>query len=278
MVPITATTCVDAWLQACAHLQGQRHDDFRDYRVLLEIANPLAMPPNDLAVVHLVDSFLSSHKAQPFNSVVNTIFPANLYRKHGASLMFKKYIKEVYPVIKAHPDFNWGTYAHRMFIRNDTKKGGEIRPLADLIAKLKNQVAVTSSKRAAYELSTIDPFVDIPTYEAAEDRGRIMGGPCLTHVSFKLTADKKLNLDAYYRSHYYIERALPNLIGLAYLLDFVAREAGTEAGSLFCNSSMAIIDIHPSAKDDRPKWSKKDVDNLLDTCSAAYAGEDKKAA
>src|SRR5690606_18205446 len=84
-----------------------------------------------------------------------------------------------------------------------------------------------SNFKAAYELGVSDPQTDLmnryneigfelPTYNSAVDRHMYMGSPCLSHLTFKLM-DGKLDLTAIYRSHYYAERALGNLIGLAQL-------------------------------------------------------------
>ena len=72
-------------------------------------------------------------------------------------------------------------------------------------------------KRAAYELGTVDPFTDIPIYDPGRDRLPIMGGPCLSHVSVKLTSEHTVHLTGFYRSHWYVQRALGNLLGLAHL-------------------------------------------------------------
>jgi hypothetical protein len=96
----------------------------------------------------------------------------------------------------------------------------ELNPLADLIQKLSRQVATSGPKHAAYELGILD--VDIPIYDPCSDGRRTMGGPCLSHLSFKLKDDARLVLTAFYRSHHYIRRALGNLFGLAWLQHFVA--------------------------------------------------------
>jgi hypothetical protein len=45
-----------------------------------------------------------------------------------------------------------------------------------------------------------------------------------------------------YRSHHYCARALGNLLGLAQLLSFVAKEAELKVGTLTCLSSHAVLD------------------------------------
>jgi hypothetical protein len=48
-----------------------------------------------------------------------------------------------------------------------------------------------------------------------------------------------------YRSHYYVQRALGNLFGLAHLQHFIAQETGQKMGPLVCHSSMAQLDLKP---------------------------------
>ena len=262
MKAIEGTTCVDAWLKACDYLRSSTEDGWRAYTLILEIAQPLALPDDDRAVVMLVDRFLASRGAQPINSVVNTIFPASLYQRHGATGLAERYLTEIYPALKRHRDWKWGTYAQRLFQRLDSS-GVDIKPLESLIAKIRGQLALTGPQRAVYELGTVEPFLDIPIYDPAQDRTRPLGGPCLTHLSVKLTADRRLMLTGFYRSHYYIQRTLGNLLGLAHLQHFIAKEAGLEMGPLVCHSSMAQLESQSG------KWGKTDVAELISQAHAA---------
>jgi hypothetical protein len=45
---------------------------------------------------------------------VNTIFPALLHQHHGADRLTQRYVTEIYPCVKRHPDWQWGTYAQRL--------------------------------------------------------------------------------------------------------------------------------------------------------------------
>jgi hypothetical protein len=270
MKPIEAETCVDAWLQACDYLLTQEADDWRAYNIILEIANPLALPPEDYAVVMVIDRFLAERGGLPINTVVNTIFPAQLYLRHGAARLHERYMTEIYPQVKQHPDWQWGTYAERIFSRRDCN-GTEIKPLHDLLAKLKGQLPLSGPNRAAYELGTVEPFLDLPIYDPARDRHRPIGGPCLSHVSVKLTKDQRVMLTGFYRSHFYVQRALGNLFGLAHLQHFIAKEAGIEAGPLICHSSMAQLELKPKKKNgpEHEKWGKSAVADLIARCHAA---------
>ena len=270
MKPIEAETCVDAWLQACDYLLAQEADDWRAYNIVLQIANPLALPRQDHAVVAVLDGFLAERGGLPINTVVNTIFPAQLYLRHGAIRLQERYMTEIYPQVKHHPDWQWGTYAERLFSRKDSD-GSEIKPLQDLLNKLKGQLALSGPNRATYELGTVDPFLDIPIYDPARDRYRPIGGPCLSHMSVKLTKDQRVMLTGFYRSHFYVQRALGNFFGLAHLQHFIAKETGCEPGPLISHSSMAQLELKPKKKNgtDHEKWGRAAVVDLIARCHAS---------
>ena len=95
------------------------------------------------------------------------------------------------------------------------------------------------------------------------------GGQCLSFLSFKLLPgkEKKLTLTAQYRNHYYIEKLLGNLIGLARLMAFVATEGGVGVGPLTILSTHAVVDA--------PKGSRRsDVNKLLSDCQTAKKLDD----
>lgn len=263
MKPIQADTCVDAWLQGCDHLLRREQDAWRDYNLVSEIANPLSLPAGDRAVVETLSAFLIERGGLPFSTVVNTIFPAQLYQRHGTVGVYERYVTDVLPQVLKHPDCSWGTYAQRILCRVDPD-GTEFSPLKVLIAKLKSQLAISGTNRGTYEMGTLDPVLDIPIYDpASSDRTRPNGGPCLSHISVKLTADHRLMLTGFYRSHYWIQRTLGNLFGLAHLQNFIAQEAGLKLGPLVCHSSMAQLEL--SSK----KWGTGQVRDLIARCHQA---------
>jgi hypothetical protein len=217
----------------------------------------MSLSKSEKQICSELDRFLVSNEKHSVSTVINTIFPASLYSKHKASEVFDRYEKDIMPKLKNHPDTKWGTYFGRMTKRIG-EPGKEFRPLEYLIAKLRRQAEGSAPKRAVYEMNLVEPFVDIPIYDASADKHYHMGGPCLSHLSFKLKSDKSLILTAIYRHHYYIERALGNFYGLAFLLDFVAKEAKVRSAELVCHSTMAILDTEGVRK--------TDVTNMLDAC------------
>jgi hypothetical protein len=214
--------------------------------------------------VDVLSRFLVDQNGLPFSTVVNTIFPAQLYQRHGAAGVYDRYVSDVLPHVLKHPDCAWGTYAQRILCRVDAN-GTEFSPLKTLVAKLKSQLSISGTNRGTYELGTVDPLLDIPIYDpASSDRSRPNGGPCLSHISVKLTADHRVMLTGVYRSHYWVQRTLGNLFGLAHLQHFIAQEAGLEMGPLICHSTMAQLETHPN------RWNGAQVRDLVARCHTAH--------
>lgn len=243
-----------AWLAGAQHIQKQ--EDWREFNLILSISSPTKLSDRDKVIQNAVDGLLRRHD-RSLHTVAETIFPGAIYAAQGSKGVYETYPEEIYPAIKkANP---WGTYAHRL-VR--LKKSDEvINPLKIVVERLDRQLNERGKKRACYEISLTDSFTDIPLFDNEKDIKRSGQVPCLSHVSFKLDPEKrKVHLTALYRSHYYVERALGNLIGLARLQDFVAREIKATPGELVCVSTYAKLD---EGGGEAP-WRKKEVTDLLD--------------
>ena len=263
MTPIFGDTRSEAWLRAARHLRQCK--DLDDYNVVLEIKSPGLSTPNDKIIDTRVDALLRAAGVLPLNSVAETLFPAKEYRLHGAKGVYEIYPEKVYPGIRGL--LGWGTYAYRL-LRGKDKDGQTIKPLEKCVAKMRRELAKVEGgvNRACYDLSVAegDEPYELPIYRAANDQGHTYGRPCLSHISLKITRDNKLNLTALYRSHFYVERALGNLLGLARLQGFVARETGLTIGSLVCVSTYARLDL-------RTGWGKMKLDDLLNELAPTAA-------
>ena len=87
-----------------------------------------------------------------------------------------------------------------------------------------------------------------------------MGGPCLSHISLKIRNKSELVLTALYRNHFYSEKVLGNLLGLARLQLFICDQTGLVPGSLVAISTLAVLDL--------PKGLRRsDINGMLDTCT-----------
>ena len=261
MKAIEATTCTEAWLKAATHLLQDKKPDHREYTMILEIQEPFSLPQQDKEIYGLVDRFLIEHDKQPLNTVINTIFPASLLNQVGPDNLLDSYDK-IRDRIKASKRVKWGTYMLRLTEKKIDSKKREYSLLSSVIQKLSNQLNLKSPQRSVYEVGLLEPSIDIPIHSNSKDHLITRGAPCLSHLSFKLTAERKLHLTAIYRSHNYMERALGNLYGLAWLQHFVATRIGIEPAELVCLSTMAVLETTP--------WKKTEVSELISKCNEYY--------
>lgn len=282
MQPFVDSTCAKAWLQVVQHLLRLPADQkMQDYHLVIEITDPMTDTEADRLVLSEVDAFLKSVGKNPLQTVAGTIFPNDLYRNgtRSADQVYERYPNVVVPVLKRAKSWRWGTYAYRMVRRELSNGTGfvthpkhpemPLNPLREIVERLKRQANANGpAKHAAYELDLIDTFADIPLSNPETDR-EIMGGPCLSHVSFKIGPDKQLHLAAFFRLHYYIQRSLGNFIGLRNLLRFAAKESELKVGSLVCISSKADIDMTSKV------WGKTEVQQLAARCQAIYVNGEK---
>lgn len=226
----------EAWLAGVEYLLDQG----TDLNLVLVVDAPGADEPAATAVAERVDTFLRGENQQPLHTVAETIFPGWEYQRRGLRGVFDTYAKEEYPTFKKADPTRWGSYAHRLVHRIGAD-GKPMNPLKNLIDKLNTEKVVPGPKTACYEVNVAEGAYDLPLYNTVDDDHRHMGGPCLSHVSFKLY-DGAIHLSAFYRSHDYRYKVLGNLLGLARLQACVAHEVGLPLGSLAVHSSYAWID------------------------------------
>lgn len=231
---IEARTRVEAWMEGVEHLlNGEPTLD-----LVLAIESP-ASNGRYPAADRYIDEFLADRRQIPIHTVAETIFPGDEYRKRGLRGVLDVYPDEVYPTIKRHPRISWGTYAYRLVRRRD-EAGNFMNPLKQTIDKMKKELATIGPKRSCYELGVAEGEYDLPLYNTTKDGTRHMGGPCLSHLSFKLF-DGAVHLTALYRSHDYGYKVPGNLLGLARLQACVACETGQRIGGLVVHSSYAFL-------------------------------------
>lgn len=255
-----ADTCPQVWLAAAEFLMEQPAQSASS--VVLAARTPALMNEAAFAIHDCVDDFLRSHGRLAVATVAASIFPANFYMHAGAAGVYEDYLRPPFPS-------RWGFYALRM-LRKTVVVGGrqsfrEINPLRILVNKIKGQLAARPM-RAAYEMGMLegDDLLELPIHDTGSDSRRTRGQPCLSHLSFKLLPhEHQVTLTALYRRHYYVEKALGNLIGLAQLLSFVATETGLNVGPLICHSTLANLD--------RGSWRLHGVEALLQQCRNSVA-------
>lgn len=265
---IQAESCPAAWLAATEYLLDQPSREA--YDLVLGVESPRDMTSDDFKIFDLVDEFLRKTKQLPLTTIAGTIFPANHYLRGAAKGVYDDFPAEILQL----PKESWGTYALRMLRREG--KNGPINPLQEMVEKLKKY---NHLNRSAYEINVMDDLevadvdgqvddrFEIPIYDTKDDFKRLLGQPCLSHLTFKVFEGNSLRLTVMYRSHFYLTKALGNLLGLAQLQSFVADEAGLAVGPLICHSTHARIDTPPSVR-------LEAVRRLVSSCRQAVTPEE----
>ncbi len=243
----------DAWLRAVDYVDAR--DGHQSRNIVIEVDDPIVESETDKAVRDLLDKFLVASGLKNTRSTANLIFPQSIYARHGNPEFYARYEK-AFPRLKRG---SWGTYFNRM-MTGSTVGHGENR-LRNLVGKIAREAAADATHGNALELPITGVDADISTYDAGRDENRLIGGPCLSHLSFKLVNKTTLDLTAVYRNHYYIQRLYGNLLGLGWLMKFVADETGVNLGGLTVISTHAIIDTPANA-------GRAEVDTLLADCGA----------
>ena len=247
----TRVRIVPTWLAAAQHLMRQTSKT--DSNLVLEISDPISISGEDRALMRSIDGALENRDLYPLRSVAGTIFPLDLYHRHGRPAFYDEYER----MMKRGKAKGWGTYAQRMISRRDRKSGNVLNPLELIVQRISNAgQPLGKSFKNSYELGVAVPEEDLvdlsediggelPTYASDIDQNQWYGFPCLSHLSFKRVpsgTNFAVDLTAVYRSHRYCERALGNLLGLAQLQWFVAKEAQLHVGTLTCVSTHAELD------------------------------------
>lgn len=234
MVVESRESITETWMAGTAQLIAAGGDVFTS---VLRVTAPREPNAAESRARSLLDKLLTSLGQYDTQTVANTIFPQAIARGATASQLYDRYMNLTYPRLRRLAGNKRGTYFLRLMhvqVRGTDGQFTTRNPLADCIEKMRRQLMRPGPLRAAYELAV---------YRPDEDSRITMGFPCLSHVSFKL--DPKaghLHLTALYRNQYYIKRAYGNLLGLARLQGFVAREVGLSPGELVCHATHACLD------------------------------------
>ena len=247
------STCVTTWREAVRVVDAEPGHEA--HNVIMSVADPVMGTGLVDPGVRPVDDFLRGHN-KSLQTIANTIFPAALYRRHGAPEFFTEFHEKILPKIRNKEKWS-GYYFERMTNWAGAPHGN---PLWELVQRMADPAVTARNK---FELALFDPARDL-------DRSPY-GGQCLSYLSFKTlpAIPDIVNLTAMYRNHYYIEKLLGNLIGLGRLLSFVAAEAELQVGSLTVLSSHAKIDHMKTSAGGKTRRS--DITSLLERVDAELA-------
>lgn len=241
---------VPTWVESVKYLQANGR---QATNLVLEITQPTLVTKADQQVLAAVDQQLRHNSAAKpkdpdltINTVAGTIFPQGVYARHKPPEFYGKF-KDL--MKKGQKPHTWGTYAMRLMHRI-SPTGHILTPLEDVVAKLHKATHGGKAVKSNYEVGMHGCYADadfddcateVPITDPFKDT-RDRGIPCLSHLTFKLL-DDKVHLTAIYRTHFYCQRALGNLKGLAQLLSFVGTEAEIDIGTLTCVSTLARLDL-----------------------------------
>lgn len=247
------STCLTTWREAVRVVDAEPGHEA--HNVIMSVADPVNGTGLADPGIKPVDNFLRQHD-KSLQSIANTIFPAALYRRHGAPQFFTEFHEKILPRVRDKEKWS-GYYFERMTSWDGAPHDN---PLWDLVQRMADP-AVTS--RNKFELALFDPARDLNRSP--------YGGQCLSYLSFKTMPGSPdvVNLTAMYRNHYYIEKLLGNLIGLGRLLSFVGAETGLDVGSLTVLSSHAQIDQMRTCAGGTTR--RGDITSLLDQVDAELA-------
>jgi thymidylate synthase len=184
-------------------------------------------------------------------TVANTLFPKELYLpKLGEKA--REHLYEMhrlgYEYGKRLPANSSGTYFHRM--THWEENGARINQLENIIQRLKRQYTSNRRWSSIYEMTTSSKLdelsEDVRIYNPLKDR-KIMGFPCLSHISITLS-DSYLHLTALYRNQHFIRKAYGNYLGLSHLLQYICDATGFLPGEIMCIASHADAELHEFTK------------------------------
>ncbi|SNY57239.1 hypothetical protein [Paractinoplanes atraurantiacus] len=234
-----------AWVRACRSLL-----DIRNHRAFHTVVRILDPQHDDPAVRAELDRILAAKGLQPVRTVANTIFPAALAANSASHGDLVNRYKNLYPALKRmHKNNDLGTYFHRLIDYPGAAHG--VDQIGKVIRQLRLQTEKANPKSACYEANFVDPWTDddgepwttsTPIRVPGKDNG-IMRFPCLSHCSFQLdNRTRQLHLAALYRSHYMVEKAYGNYLGLGALLAYVAHQSDLEPGTLTVTAGYAQLD------------------------------------
>jgi hypothetical protein len=263
---IVRSNLAEAWLSALEYLLAQGGETVN---LAVVITKPTEEDPRIRAVL---DQFIESQRRtenkqglERISTVANTLFPKALYRPQlGDSAR-----KHLFDMEKRGRDIarrrnRTGTYFERLVAWPDSRE--EFNQLDHVITRLVSARKRGQRKGNAYEfgvttqedvISTAD--LSLRIYSPGIDN-RIMGFPCLSHITLSLMGGR-LHMSALYRNHHYVRRSYGNYLGLGHLLMFICRESGWEPGELLCVSSHADAEI--------ASFGKSRVTQLVLQCRAA---------
>ena len=249
-----------AWLEACTRLS--EIPGKRAFHTVVHIANPLQEDPHLRAELDRLRSARTKSPLYPIDTVVNTLFPAQLAATCTTHDELTDRYRAFYPRLRGVRRNAHGTYFGRLVAYpGSAEKPEPVDQLARVIRRL-DKLRSSAKWSAVYEAGTAHVTDDDEAWEgeppqttagteavirAAALDTQTLDFPCLSHCSFQLdSTTDTVHLAAYYRSHYMFDRAYGNYLALGHLCAWVARHAQLTPGTLTVIAGCARLDCTKS--------------------------------
>jgi hypothetical protein len=221
------------------------------FHTVVRIANPLQEDPHLRAELDRLRSARTKPPLYSIDTVVNTLFPAQLAATCTTHDELTDRYRAFYPRLRE---------VRRNAYPGTAEKPEPVDQLARVIRRL-DKLRSSAKWSAVYEAGTAHVTDDEtreeePPQTTAETEAVIRAAaldtqtldfPCLSHCSFQLdSATDTVHLAAYYRSHYMFDRAYGNYLALGHLCAWVARHAQLTPGTLTVMAGCARLDCTKS--------------------------------
>jgi hypothetical protein len=217
-----ARTNLEAWISAADHLSKIRGAE--DFNLILEVSYPEEF---DSAWFYHFDPRRVSPRGERPSDVANTIFPLKTWKNSmGRQEFYRRYTN-------AHSRGHkrrWGTYFLRLIDFGSTHVN-QLENAIDVLNNWRNE----PGNAIVFHLSS-------PEF----DRFQPLGSPCLQLIQLQVHKGV-IDMVAVYRNHDYFNKALPNLVGLGQLLNFICGSSGRQVGRLVCHSTHAFSSANSSS-------------------------------
>ena len=221
---IIAENTSEAWLDAVVALNKTRTR--KVVHLVMRIKDPRPEQPAirgeaQLMIDETNRHVTEEHRWRDIDTTRNTIFPATWAARALGPIELADYYRARYAELRRYRGNRDGTYFGRI-VAYPRIDGSWADQLNATIEKLNGELATQGPKSSRFEISI---------YSEAPDGRRLMGFPCLAHLSLHLD-QRRLHLQAVYRNEHLIARAYGNYRGLADLQVYIADSVGIEAGEL----------------------------------------------
>ncbi|WP_328842857.1 hypothetical protein [Streptomyces sp. NBC_00258] len=249
-----------AWVEACTRLS--EIPGKKAFHTVVRITRPLQEDTHLRTELDRVRAARTKQPLYPIDTVVNTLFPAQLAATCTTHDQLAARYRALYPRLQEVRRNAHGTYFGRLVAYPGTPgKPEPVDQLARVIQRL-DKLRTSAKWNAVYEAGTAHVEADDTAWEdvpaqptdgteavvrAAALDTQPLDFPCLSHCSFQLdSANNTVHLAAYYRSHYMFDRAYGNYLALGRLCAWVARHAGLTPGTVTVMAGCARLDCTKS--------------------------------